>query len=174
MPSSPAVRPVPVPEFLVPRVGGIRTALRTGRPAEALALARALADELASSHGPVHAHTLHALELVGFCAQLARQPVTATEASTAAAAGWLRSLPGTHHQVRRQTVNAVASWLTVDDAADAVRTGNLLLLLLASVYGPGHPAARRVEQRIQAITGPDEAAAAQALLPSGPALSARP
>lgn len=170
MPSSPA----PVPEFLAPRVKGIGDAARAGTPAEALAMAQELATELSESHGPVHAHTLHAVELVAFCAQLAGRPVTATEAGIQAATGWLRSLPGDDRQVRGQVRNAVASWLTVDDAAEAVRTGGPLLALLTSVYGPSHPAGHLVGQRLQAVTGTDETAAAEALRPSGPALFVRP
>ncbi|WNI20115.1 hypothetical protein [Actinacidiphila sp. ITFR-21] len=173
MPSSPAC-PAPVPEFLAPRVNCIGDAARAGTPAEALAMAQGLAAELSDSHGPAHAHTLHAVELVAFCAQLAGRPVTATDAGIQAATGWLRSLPGDDRQVRRQVRNAVASWFTVDDAAEAARTGHLLLALLTSVYGPGHPAGHLVEQRLQAVTGPDGAAAAEALRPSGPALSVRP
>ncbi|MEU9744787.1 hypothetical protein [Streptomyces niveus] len=173
MPSKSAGR-VLVPEFLTPRVNGIVCAARASAPAQALALAEGLAMELSDSHGPVHAHTLHAVELVAFCAQLAGRPVTATDAGIRAATGWLCSLPKDDRQVRRQVRNAFASWFTVDDAAEAVRTGHLLLALLTSVYGPSHPAGHRVEQRLQAVTGPDETAAAEALRPSGPALSLRP
>ncbi|MFD7898930.1 hypothetical protein [Streptomyces sp. NPDC059743] len=173
MPSKSA-GPVLVPEFLAPRVNGIAEAARAGTPAEALALAEGLAMELSDSHGAFHAHTLHAIELVAFCAQLAGRPVAATTAGIQAATGWLRSLPGDDGQVRRRVRSAVASWFTVDDAAEAARTGHLLLELLTSVYGPGHPAGHLVEQRLQAITGSDEAAAAEALRPSGPALSVRP
>jgi hypothetical protein len=172
MPSSPAFQ-APVPEFLAPRVNGIVEAARAGTSDQALAMAQGLAAELSDSHGPAHAHTLHALELVAFCAQLAGQAVTATDAGIQAATGWLHS-PGDGRQVRRQVRNAVASWFTVDDAAEAARTGRLLLALLTSVYGSGHPAGHLVEQRLQAVTGPDKAAAAEALRPSGPALSVRP
>ncbi|MEU3296675.1 hypothetical protein ABZ722_30575 [Streptomyces longwoodensis] len=162
--------PAPVPEFLAPRIKGIRETLRAGRREEALGAARNLSHELAESHGPLHVYALHAVELVAFCAQLAEHPIMATEVSVYAAAGWQQVLGCKHHHVRRQTRNAGASWLTVTTASEAARTGTALLALLESVYGPTHPFTQFVERQLNAITGTDQKAAASALQPSGPAL----
>ncbi|MFI6688403.1 hypothetical protein [Streptomyces sp. NPDC050485] len=173
---SPAALPVPapVPEFLTPRVEAVRQAARAGRREESLALARAISGELAESHGPLHPYTLHALELVAFCAQLAGRPVAATEVSAQAAAGWQHLLTGEHRQVRRQACNTAAFWLTVSDSVQAVRTGTALRTLLRSVFGPDHPSTFFVERRLTAIAGRDREAAMQALRPSGPALLVHP
>ncbi|MFJ5851108.1 hypothetical protein [Streptomyces sp. NPDC092903] len=162
--------PTPVPEFLAPRVEALRDALRRGRRHEALDMARSLSSELAESYGPLHNYTLHALELVAFCAQLAGQGAAATELAVRAAAGWQRLLPAGHRQIRRQARNGAASWLTVTDLPEAIRTGTTLLALLQSVYGAEHPSTPFVERRLAAITGPDPTAAARALRASGPAL----
>jgi hypothetical protein len=166
--------PAPVPEFLAPRVRAVRHATRSGRPQEALAMARLISAELADSYGPLHIYTLHALELCAFCAQLAGHPVIATETLVQTAAGWQQLLPAGHRQISRQARSAAASWLTVTDATEAVRTGTALLALLQSLYGPEHPATRFAHRRLAAITGPDPGAAARALHASGPALLVRP
>ncbi|MFD3959215.1 MULTISPECIES: hypothetical protein [Streptomyces] len=171
-----AALPVPaaVPEFLAPRIEALRDTLRTGRREEALTIARTLSEELAESHGPLHNYTLHALELVAFCAQLAGHPTMATEVSVHTAAGWQRVLNAEHRHIRRQAHNGAASWLTVTDAPDAVRTGTALLALLQSVYGKDHPSTPFVERRLNAITGTDQEAAQMALHASGPALMIKP
>ncbi|MDX3204725.1 hypothetical protein [Streptomyces scabiei] len=170
------VLPVPaaVPEFLVPRIEALRHTLRAGHHEEALAAAQAISDELAESHGPLHNYTLHALELVAFCAQIAGHPAMATELSVYTAAAWQRLLDATHHQIRRQAHNGAASWLTVTNAPDAVRTGTALLALLQSVYGKDHPSTLFVERRLNAITGTDKETARNALRASGPALLIKP
>ncbi|MFD8731462.1 hypothetical protein [Streptomyces sp. NPDC059611] len=176
MSSAAIVLPVPalVPEFLAPRIEGLRHTLRTGRRDEALTAARTISEELAESHGPLHNYTLHALELVAFCAQLAGQPAMATEVSIRAAGAWLRILDSRHRQIRRQTRNSAASWLTVTDAGDALRTGASLLALLQSVYGREHASTPFVERRLNAIASSDRAVSADALRASGPALLVRP
>ncbi|WP_030578608.1 hypothetical protein [Streptomyces anulatus] len=173
---SPAVAlPAPaVPEFLAPRIEDIRNALRAGRPEEALAAAQGISHELAESHGPLHVYALHALELVAFCAQLAEHPALATEVSVYTASAWQRVLDAKHRHVRQQARNGVASWLTVTNASDVVRTATDVLALLQSVYGEDHPSIALVERRLNAITGADQRAAADALRASGPALSIRP
>ncbi|MEU8588688.1 hypothetical protein AB0C59_17065 [Streptomyces sp. NPDC048664] len=170
------VLPVPaaVPEFLGHRIEGLRHTLRAGRREEALAAARTISDELAESHGPLHNYTLHALELVAFCAQIAGYPAMATDVSVYTAAAWQRLLDATHHQIRRQARNGAASWLTVTDAHDAVRTGTALLTLLQSVYGKNHPSTPFVKRRLNAITGGDQEAARNALRATGPALLIKP
>ncbi|MGW1158968.1 hypothetical protein ACWD48_12210 [Streptomyces sp. NPDC002519] len=174
MPSVTLPVPAPVPEFLAPRVNSVRDAARAGQPASALARARLISTELADSYGPLHPYALHALELVAYCAQLAGQPATATETAVQAAAGWQRILPAGHRQILRQARNAAASWLTVSDATEAVRTGTALLALMPSVFGPGHPSGAFVERRLTAITGSDRHEAAKALRATGPALLVRP
>ncbi|MFD0437255.1 hypothetical protein [Streptomyces chartreusis] len=174
---SPAVAlPVPaaVPEFLAPRIEDLRRTLRAGQREEALKAARAISDELAESHGPLHNYTLHALEFVAFCAQLAGYPAMATEVTVYTATAWQRLLDAKHRQIRRQARNSAASWLTVTNAPDAVRTGTALLALLQSVYGKDHPSTPFIERRLNAITGPDYDAAEHALRASGPALLASP
>ncbi|MFJ4151994.1 hypothetical protein ACIP10_31085 [Streptomyces galbus] len=166
--------PAAVPEFLTPRIEGIRKTLRAGRCEKALGAAQDLSHELATSHGPLHVYALHALELVAFCAQLAGRPILATEVSVYAAAGWQRVLGSKHRHVRQQTRNAVASWLTVTNAAEAARTGTALIALLQSVYGLTHPSASFVKRRLNAITGTDQEAASSALQASGPALLITP
>ncbi|MFJ9967274.1 hypothetical protein [Streptomyces avermitilis] len=166
--------PVAVPEFLAPRIKDLRHTLRAGRREEALTAARIISEELAESHGPLHNYTLHALELVAFCAQLAEQPAMATEVSVHTAAAWQQVLDATHGQIRRQARNAAASWLTVTNAPDAARTGTSLLALLQSLYGKDHPSTPFVERRLNAITGPDQEAARNALRASGPALLIKP
>lgn len=166
--------PAAIPEFLAPRVDNLRHTLRAGRREEALTLARILSEELAESHGPLHVYTLHAFELVAFCAQLAGHPTMATEVSVYTAAAWQRVLDPRHRQIRRQARNGAASWLTITNASDAVRTGTALLALLQSVYGKDHPSTPFVERRLDAITGADRKAAESALRASGPALMIRP
>ncbi|MFE2268519.1 hypothetical protein ACFXB4_04710 [Streptomyces lavendulae] len=170
------VLPVPaaVPEFLAPRIEDLRHTLRAGRREEALTAARTISEELAESHGPLHNYTLHALELVAFCAQLAGHPAMATEVSVHTAGAWQRVLDAKHRQIRRQARNGAASWLTVTNAPDAVRTGTSLLALLQSVYGKDHPSTPFVERRLNAITSVDQEAARNALRPSGPALLIKP
>ncbi|WP_435057663.1 hypothetical protein [Streptomyces sp. bgisy060] len=165
--------PTAVPEFLSPRVEALRDALHSSRREVALEIARALSEELAESHGPLHNYTLHTLELVAFCAQLAGHPTMATEVSVHTAAGWQGVLGAEHRHVRRQAHNGAASWLTVTNAPDAVRTGTALLALLQSVYGKHHPSTPFVERRLKAITGADQEAAGAALRASGPALMIR-
>ncbi|EDY49256.1 hypothetical protein [Streptomyces clavuligerus] len=162
--------PAAVPEFLAPRVEEVRHALRAGRREEALTLAQTISEELGESHGPLHNYTLHALELVAFCAQFAGHPAMATEVSVHTAAAWQRILDSEHRQVRRQARNGTASWLTVTNASAAVRTGTALLALLQSVYGKDHPSTPFVEHRLNAITGANQEAAGAALQASGPAL----
>ncbi|MEU5137102.1 hypothetical protein [Streptomyces californicus] len=176
MSSAAIVLPVPalVPEFLAPRIENLRHTLRTGRRDEALTAARAISEELTESHGPLHNYTLHALELVAFCAQLAGQPAMATEVSIRAAGAWLQVLDSRHRQVHRQTHNGTASWLTVTDAGDALRTGVPLLALLQSVYGREHPSTPFVERRLNPIAGSDRAVSQNALRASGPALLVKP
>ncbi|MFH9818290.1 hypothetical protein [Streptomyces sp. NPDC017230] len=166
--------PAAVPEFLAPRIESLRQMLRAGRCEEALTAARTLSEELAESHGPLHNYTLHAFELVAFCAQLAGHPAMATEVAVYAAGAWQRVLDAGHSQVRRQARNAAASWLTVTNAHDAVRTGTSLLALLQSVYGKDHPSTPFVERRLNAITGADQEAARNALRASGAALLIKP
>ncbi|MER5549954.1 hypothetical protein ABT072_48110, partial [Streptomyces sp. NPDC002589] len=122
----------------------------------------------------LHNYTLHALELVAFCAQLAGHPAMATDVSVYTAAAWQRLLHAKHPQVRRQARNGAASWLTVTNAPDAVRTGTALQALLQSVYGKDHPSTPFVERRLNAITGADQDAAWRALQASGPALLIKP
>ncbi|MFF9458049.1 hypothetical protein [Streptomyces flaveolus] len=164
--------PVPsaVPEFLAPRIEDLRYTLRTDQCEDALTAARTISNELAESHGPLHNYTLHALELVAFCAQLAGQPTMATEVSVYTATAWQQVLEAEHRHIRRQTRNGAASWLTITNAPDAVRTGTTLLALLQSVYGKEHPSTPFVERRLNAITGIDREAAERALQASGPAL----
>lgn len=166
--------PAAVPEFLSPRVEGLRQALRAGRYEEALTAARPLSEELVESHGPAHTYTLHAFELVAFCAQLAGHPAMATEVSVYVAGSWQRVLDAEHSQIRRQARNAAASWLTVTNAPDAVRTGTSLLALLQSVDGQEHPSTSTVERRLNAITGVDREAARNALRASGAGLLVKP
>ncbi|KOV48724.1 hypothetical protein [Streptomyces sp. H036] len=166
--------PAAVPEFLAPRIEALHDTLRTGRREVALVIARTISEELAESHGPLHNYTLHALELVAFCAQLAGHPTLATEVSVHTAAGWQRVLDAGHRHIRRQAHNGAASWLTVTNAAEAVRTGTALLALLQSVYGKDHPSTPFVERRLNAITGADQEAAGMALRASGPALMIKP
>ncbi|KOT46783.1 hypothetical protein ADK41_00935 [Streptomyces caelestis] len=166
--------PAAVPEFLAPRIENLRHTLLAGGREEALTLARILSEELAESHGPLHNYTLHALELVAFCAQLAGHPTMATEVSVYTAAAWQRVLEPKHRQIRRQARNGAASWLTITHAPDAVRTGTALLALLQSVYGKDHPSTPFVERRLNAITGSDREAAERALRASGPALMIKP
>lgn len=166
--------PAAVPEFLATRVEKLRQTLLAGRCEEALTAARTLSEELAESHGPLHNYTLHAFELVAFCAQLAGHPAMATEVSVYTAATWQCILPAQHRQIRRQARNGTASWLAVTNAPDAVRTGTSLLALLQSVHGPDHPSTPFVERRLNAITGPDREAAGHALRASGPALLIKP
>ncbi|MET7296378.1 hypothetical protein ABZS79_30435 [Streptomyces griseoloalbus] len=170
------VLPVPaaVPEFLAPRIEDVRRTLHAGRHEVALKAAWDISDELAESYGPLHNYTLHARELVAFCAQLAGDPASATEVSVYTAAAWQRILPAQHRQIRRQARNGAASWLTVTNAPDAVRTGTSLLALLQSIYGAEHPSTPFVERRLNAITGGDQEAARNALRASGPALLIRP
>ncbi|MFE0774322.1 hypothetical protein [Streptomyces sp. NPDC058861] len=171
-----ATLPVPaaVPEFLAPRIEDLRHTLRAGQREQALTAARIISEELAKSHGPLHNYTLHALELVAFCAQLAGHPTMATEVSVHAAAAWQQILGGEHHQVRRQARNGAASWLTITNAPDVVRTGTALLALLQSLYGRDHPSTPFVEGRLNAITGSDRETAERALRPAGPALMVKP
>ncbi|MBK3627534.1 hypothetical protein JHN59_22350 [Streptomyces sp. MBT49] len=166
--------PAAVPEFLAPRIEDLRRTLRAGRREEALTAARTISEELAESHGPLHHYTLHALELVAFCAQLAGHPAMATEVSVHTAAAWQQVLDANHRQIRRQARNGAATWLTVTNAPDAVRTGTSLLALLQSVYGKEHPSTPFVERRLNAITGADWEAARNALRASGPALLIKP
>ncbi|MCL3999226.1 hypothetical protein M4438_38065, partial [Streptomyces lavenduligriseus] len=91
--------PAAIPEFLAPRVDNLRHTLRAGRREEALTLARILSEELAESHGPLHNYTLHAFELVAFCAQLAGHPTMATEVSVYTAAAWQRVLDPKHRHI---------------------------------------------------------------------------
>ncbi|MEU7072885.1 hypothetical protein AB0B30_27520 [Streptomyces narbonensis] len=166
--------PAAVPEFLAPRIEHLRHTLRAGRREEALRLAQTISGELAESYGPLHHYTLHALELLAFCAQLAWQPTIATEASVYTAAAWQHFLDAEHPHIRRQARNGAASWLTITDAPDAVRTGTSLLELLQSLYGKDHPSTPFVERRLNAITGADQEAAKRALRASGPALMIKP
>lgn len=171
---SPAVAflPVPagVPEFLSPRVEALCHTLRSGRYGEALAAAQTLSDELTESYGPLHNYTLHSLELVAFCAQVSGLPVMAADLSLYTAAAWQRLLAPTHHHIRRQAHSGAASWLTVTNASDAVRTGAALLDLLQSIYGKNHPSTPFVEHRLNAINSTDQETARNALRASGPAL----
>ncbi|MCL3999227.1 hypothetical protein M4438_38070, partial [Streptomyces lavenduligriseus] len=112
--------------------------------------------------------------LVAFCAQLAGHPTMATEVSVYTAAAWQRVLDPKHRHIRRQARNGAASWLTITNAPDAVRTGTALLALLQSVYGKDHPSTPFVERRLDAITGADRKAAESALRASGPALMIKP
>ncbi|MGY4963659.1 hypothetical protein [Streptomyces sp. 900105245] len=166
--------PAAVPEFLAPRIEHLCHTLHAGRRKEALQLAQTITGELAESHGHLHPYALHALELLAFCAQIAWQPTMATEASVCATAAWQQVLDAEHPHIRRQARNAAASWLTITDAPDAVRTGTTLLELLQSVYGKDHPSTPFVERRLNAITGADQEAAAKALRAYGPALMIEP
>ncbi|MFE3166674.1 hypothetical protein [Streptomyces sp. NPDC059224] len=163
-----------VPEFLAPRVEALRHILRVGRHEVALTLAWAISEELAESHGPLHTYTRHAFELVAFCAQLAGHPALATEVSVDTATAWQQVLDAEHHHIRRQARNGAASWLTVANASDAVRTGRALLALLQSVFGKDHSSTPFVERRLDAITGVDGEVARMALRASGPALMIKP
>ncbi|MFI6113329.1 hypothetical protein [Kitasatospora sp. NPDC051164] len=166
--------PAAVPEFLAPRIEDLRHTLRAGQHEEALTAARTISEELAESHGPLHNYTLHALELVAFCAQLSGYSAMATEVSVYTAAAWQQVLHANHRQIRQQARNGAASWLTVTNAPEAVRTGTVLLALLQSVYGKDHPSTPFVERRLNAITGTDQEAARNALRASGPALLIKP
>jgi hypothetical protein len=166
--------PATVPAFLAPRIEALRQTLRAGEYEGALAAARVVSDDLAESHGPLHEYTIHALELVAFCAQLAGYPALATEVCVHTAAAWQRLLPAEHEQIRRQANNSVASWLTVGNALDALRTGMITLALLQSVYGRNHRSTALVAGRLDAISGADRDAARHALRPSGPALLLKP
>lgn len=166
--------PAAVPEFLAPRIEDLRHPPRRLLREEALTAARTISEELAESHGPLHSYTLHALELVAFCAQLAGHPAMATEVSVHTAGAWQRVLDAQHRQIRLQARNGAASWLTITNAPDAVRTGTSLLALLQSVYGKDHPSTPFVERRLSAITSVDEEAARNALRASGPALLVKP
>ncbi|MFE6808591.1 hypothetical protein ACFVEN_44110 [Streptomyces sp. NPDC057681] len=140
----------------IPGILRIRALAEAGQYAQAAAMAAAFDEGAARAHGPSHPKALEAREVRAHIAAESGDVPAAVSLYRDVAERW--ALQNAHQAAGEAAGRAHALWLRIDDTAQAITCGEIVLRMRQAIPGPGEKAYRQAAARLTQLRDATEGA----------------